>query len=271
MDSFPDPKLVGPGAFYVRGEDHLRLVTRNGAAGVTLTIEGRFLSVDGEVQPFVFTQTPTTDRVASVFDTGLGHGWILNVIARVTAGTPGVGQTFVQLRVIRGLGQATINLGTLAQGYVTETDDLAWPGAPIRVSVDGPGALREVAGANPAAGAEASISQTARTRWRPLAYTVTLVTDATAANREVQLQIALPSIAALVLPSGATQVASQTRAYTFIVNGVRGAGATSLNVIGAMPLMTTPGSTIFETVTTNLQAGDNFGAPAIFVEEWVED
>lgn len=269
------PTILRPGAaaapFYVTGEDNLRTVVRTSLA-VTVTIEGRFLDTCGVVTPFVHDfAIGTVDRSAVTNDRRLGEGWILSLSARVTTGTPQIGRTFVQLRAVRGDSGAAINIGTLTQGYVTESDDLAWPGSPIRSSIEGPGWLRTIIGANPGAGTEFTITQDARTRWRPLGLNVTLTTDATVANREMSLVITNGGGPVLTIPAGVAHVASQSRNYTWFVGAVRGAGAVSLDVIAPLPVINTTATSTYQSSTTNIQAADDYTAPRLLVEEWIED
>jgi hypothetical protein len=264
------PTLIGPGSFYVTGEDNLRVVIRNSLASAVVTVEGRFLSVAGEVTPFVQTIAPASDRTAGTTDFRLGDGWILNVSARVTSGDPQVGQVYVRLLVIRGLGAAPINIGTLAQGYATNADDLAWPGAPIRSSVEGPGWIRTLTVADPAAGADFAATVPTGARWRPLAVHWQIVSSATAANRETALRLTDGTNEIAIVPCGVTQTASTTRRYSFFHTAPRGAGSVQLHVIAPMPRLDLVAGNTIESVTAAIDATDQISAIVIHLEEWIE-
>lgn len=133
---------------------------------------------------------------------------------------------------------------------------------------DGPGTIRSITGTDPAAGAEISETVPADARWRLMGVGLTLVTDATAANREVRLVIDDGTTIIAEIPAGVTQVASETRRYSFGAGFPRGAGAQSLNVIAPLPPVVLGAGYRVRTLTTNLQAGDNYGAPQLLVEEW---
>lgn len=268
---FATPTLIGPGAFYVTGEDNLRVVIRNSLSAAVVTIEGRFLSLAGDVTPFVQTIAPAADRSAVTTDFRLGDGWILNVSARVTSGDPQVGQVYVRLLVIRGLGPAPINIGTLAQGYATNTDDLAWPGAPIRSSVEGPGWIREVAIAPAPDEAEFTVTQPASTRWRVISLRTSFTTLAQVANRETTLLVTGPSGILGRFPTGVTQTASQVRTITWFQGGARGAGSVALHIIATIPYLVTLAGTVFSSETANITTDDAYaGGGTLLVEEWIE-
>lgn len=270
------PTILRAGAasapFYVTGEDNLRLIVRTSLA-VTITIEGRMLDAcTGVAVPFVQdVPIATVDRSAVTNNFRLGEGWLLDVSIRVTSGTPQIGRTFAQLRIVRGDSAAAINIGTLIQGYVTESDDLAWPGSIIRSSIEGPGWLRTIVSANPPSGSEFSITQDARTRWRPLELSVLLVASAIVANREMNLVITNSGGPTLTIPSGVAHVASQSRTYGWYVGAVRGAGAVSLDVSAPMPQTFSAAAATYTSSTTNIDPGDDYNVARLLVEEWIED
>lgn len=260
----------GPAPFLVTGEDRLRVTGRNGATGVTIAISGRFLTIDGELQPLSYDLVPPTDFSAGTVEFALGDGWILNLVARVTAGTPQDGETYALVEVIRGSGAAGIVLGTLLGGFVTDACDLAWPGSLIGSSAAGPGALRPIAGADPAAGAEWTITIPTGTRYRLRSVSAVLVTDATAANREVSIVVTAGAVVVASVASGVNHVASQTRRYNAFPAAVRGAAAQVLDLLVPLPYVELRGGDTITSVTTNLQAGDNWGAPQAYGERLLD-
>lgn len=259
-----------PHPFLVTGEDRLRFTVRNGAAGVTVTLSGRFLTIDGEVRPLLYAVTPTTDFVATAIDFSLGDGWILNLTARASAGTPQAGDTFVLVDVIRGSGAAAVILGTLIGSFVTDVDPAAWPGSAVVSMGGGQGGLDAIAGADPAAGVEWSITVPAGARWRVRSVTATLVTDATVANREPSIVFTADGAVVASVPSGVAHVASQTRRYSWFPQSVRGAGAASLDVIVPIPALELRAGDTITSVTTALVAGDNWGAPIVYVDRLLD-
>lgn len=265
------PQLVGPGAFYMTGEDQLVLATYNSLAGVVVTFVGRFLTLDGRVVPFEHRQTPNTDRTIRTSLLPLGEGWLLNVAAHVSTGAPVVGQTFARVTVIRGGLGATQELATLLAGYITAGSRRAWPGSPIASPLDGPGCVRNVLGNDPAVNFEVSVTVPTGARWRLMNFYVELTTDANVANRTPIFAFAASGNGNFmtVAPTD-PQVASTTVAYMLGAFGAsRSPSIGGSREISIPPIVLPAGATI-DTVTVNMQAGDNYAAPRLLVEEWID-
>jgi hypothetical protein len=128
--------------------------------------------------------------------------------------------------------------------------------------------LSVVTGTDPAANTEVSETVPANGRWRVLAMRVSLVTDATVANREVSLQFDDGTTAFFAAAANANQAASLTRQYSVGTAGERGAAATATDILIPAPsdVVLLAGHRV-RTSTTNRQAGDNFGAPTLLVQE----
>src|SRR5204863_2582589 len=92
---------------------------------------------------------PNTDRSVKTSDHPLGVGQLLNLTVFASAGAPLIGQTYVKVQLIRGVGAAAIVLGTLLGGYVTAVHALGFPGSPIENSLTATPAIRYITGTNP--------------------------------------------------------------------------------------------------------------------------
>jgi hypothetical protein len=261
------PALVDSDAIYCSGEDHLRLTTFNGTAGVILALEARFMRCDGVVVPLVETHTPNTDRTSKTSLVTLAEGFLGNVQLRATSGSPVAGKCFAIVELVRGRTQAIQPLATLLQGYVSDVQRLAWPGSPLRSSVDTPGVSTIITGTDPAAGAECSDTVPAGARWEVLSWIATLVTSAVAGNRTVTLIIDDGASTLWTCDASAAQAASLTRNYNAYATGVAPdlTGAT-FRLPGPFPLDLPAGARI-RTSTAGLDPGDNWGAPKIVVRE----
>jgi hypothetical protein len=274
----PDSPLWAPGvdvdtpsAFYCTGEEFLRVSSFGSLASVELAVRTRFLGRDGALSPSGDRHVPTSTRTLATTDHPLGQGWLLGCAIFATVGTPRVGQVFVVVDLIRGSGAGAVIVQTLAQGYVTDTSRLSWPASPIRRSIDGPGVLRSITGTDPAANTEVSETVPTNARWRLRGFAVQLVTDANVATRRVVLQ--LDDGATLLWAATATdsQVASLTRQYGFPnVGSYVVAQVSTIGIPGpeGLPLQ---GGFRVRTATVNIQVTDNYGAPQLLVEEWIED
>lgn len=116
-------------------------------------------------------------------------------------------------------------------------------------------------GTDPAAGAEASVTVPAGDNWTLTSALISLVTDATVANRRVHLIIDDGTTTVLNLVGSVDQAASLTVVYSWTAGGNDSAAVRDgvLN-LGQLPtdLRLLPGWRI-RTLTTGLQAGDNYG------------
>jgi hypothetical protein len=166
--------LPTPNQFYLTGEDRLRIVAANSLVGVSLKIQVRTANVQGETVAQSFDHTPNSDRSVTTEDYAIGNGSILNLTVFVRTGAPKTGHTFVIMQLVRGVGAAAIVLGTLAQGYVTAQQAVAWPGSPLVNSIEGPGLVRYLPGTTPAVNVEIVETVPTGARWALLSFIATL-------------------------------------------------------------------------------------------------
>lgn len=263
--------MLSSSSWFFDGADRLRLTTFGSVASVTLAIEGRMLDLEGHPRPFARPHTPASDRTAATELLDVGAGFLLNVAIRATAGTPRRGQVYAILEVVRGLGATVQPVGVLWQGYVTDTTPAGWPGVVSSGPTEGPGVIRSVTGSNPAAAAEIVETVPANARWRLLSFRAELVADANAANRTVTLSIDDGTTTLLSVTASAAQTAGLTRQYQAWANG----GAPRLDgtvfYLPIAPCLELMGGFRLQTTTANIQVGDNWAAPQLLVEEWIED
>lgn len=259
-----------PSPFYMTGEDGLQLSGWNITAGVRLTVSGRFLTLEGRIQSFSHDVALTTDRVIASVVRSLGEGWLLNFTVTSGGTSSPFGQTFARVQVVRGLAASGAVLGTLCAGPVTSAQPIAFPGGRVRSMVEGPGSLRSITGTNPAAGAEITETVPTGARWKIRAFNAILVTDATVANRFPSILIDDTAADLYASDPAVAQTASQSMQY-FAAHGVTRLAATFIRPMWAFPVdMTLLAGWRVRTVTQSLQAGDNWGAPQMLVEEWLD-
>ena len=265
------PSLFGAPALYLTGEESLRVTSFGSVAGVELAVRSRYLDVEGQLIPSSDRHVPHSDRSVASTIHPLGRGWLVGVQVYATVGPPRIGQVFVVVELVRGDGAAATPLQPLFSGYVTATQRLGWPGSPLHSSTEGRGVLRSITGTNPAAGVEVSETVPTDARWHVLAFAVTLVTSAAAANRELSLTFDDGATVFARVPSGYTHIASLTRLYSAYIGAVRNAAAQDTTQTFPLPDLHLQGGYRIATATTNKQAGDDYGAPQLLVEEWIED
>lgn len=260
---------AAPAAFWVTTSDLLRVRSIASGSG-TVVVSGAHLSPDGIVTPFRFAFFPQTDRTLTPGQIPLTDGWLLNVTVRLSSGALITGQSFALVELVRGGGSDAFVIATLVSGYVTAVQPLAWPAGRVLNSLEGRGSLRSITGTNPAAGAEVAETVPTGARWRLISCVATLVTDATVSNR--QASILIDDGANVLVRSGnnVSQSASQTRLYIAAAFGAWGDMGSVPMGLSLPPDMWLLAGYRIATATVNLQAGDNWGAPQLLVEEFLE-
>lgn len=265
------PALAGPG-WYLNADDNLRIIVYNALAGVKVTVSGRRLDRVGNlVDVFAWEITPTSDRVASTIIRRLGEGWLLSLHAYASTGAPLIGQTFVTIGIVRGYSGQVDELGTLAAGYVTSKQRIAWPGGPIANSVDGAGAIRKITGANPAAGAEISETVPTGARWQLLQFKLLLTTSGVAGNRQPTLTIDDGTNFYFTSGMHTVTAASVARTmYWMYGMGVFAAATANgfIQGLGNGPML--PAGHRITTSTAAIDVGDQYSAIHYVVREWLE-
>jgi len=250
--------------------DRLAVTAWSSLASVTLSVQGTYINDAGEHLPFSFALAPTSDRAATVGSHLLGAGVLQNVVVYASAGSPVRGQVYVRVTKRYGSQSTGLDTAVIVQGYVADGEYLYAPGKVSEGSTIGPGVIRSITGTDPDAGAEISETVPTGALWRLLAFWAALVTDATVSNRQPELSFTDGTTEFFRKPSRDTQAASLTYNYSFVVLGIDHP-IEILTQIAAIPhTMLLPAGYTIDTITTNLQAGDNWGAPQLLVEEWLQ-
>jgi hypothetical protein len=263
-------RLAGLQGLYLTGEDNLRLTTFGALAGAEVAIEGRRITPDCRIVPFADRHVPNSDYTARTSLHALGEGLLTNVQLRATVGAAIAGHVFGVLEVVRGLTGGVQPLATLLQGDITVNGRLAWPGSPIASPIDGPGRLRSIVGTDPAANVEISEAVPAGRRWSLTSFFATLVADANVANRTVTLIVDDGANTIWQQDASAVQTAGQTRSYeAFNFGAAADLVGSTFRLPAPFPISLPAGFRI-RTSTANRQVGDNWSAPTLLVEEWIE-
>lgn len=133
----------------------------------------------------------------------------------------------------------------------------------------GTGEPTVLVGTDPAVNTEISQTVPAGFVWRLVAIRFSLQTDANVANRSVSLNIddGTANIP-IALPASAVQAASLGVFYQGVANGVT-AAVVGIQQIGLPPggVLMLPGWRV-RTVTSLIQAGDNYSAPVLYFEQY---
>lgn len=131
------------------------------------------------------------------------------------------------------------------------------------------GLIRSITGTDPAANVEISETVPDRRRWRLLGIVFTLVTSVDVIDRTVVLIIDDGTNTLVSIPSTTTQAASETKVYQY----AQRPGAqvdVGDNFYIPIPYLTLKGGYRIRTATAGRQAADNFGAPQLLIEEWID-
>jgi hypothetical protein len=257
---------------YMRVDDNLRLTSYNALASVVLQFRYRFLDIEGgNVVAGQETQTPNTDRTAktSIFPTP--EGWLLGGEVFASGAAPLLGQTYVVVEVVRGLASSATPLQVIAAGYLSAKQPLQFPALGPGASLDGAGALRSITGATPAAGAEIAESVPTGARWELLAFQTQFVTSAAVANRIPQLVIDDGANVVYRVGQAANQAASLTFRRSWFPGGPSAVADNANNVALGLPIGLRLGAGYrLRTITTAIDAGDQYSAIQYVVREWLE-
>lgn len=262
--------LSGTSAFYMSGEDALQISGWNITSSARLRASVRFLGLDGRVQSAEHDLPLTTDRVITSLLRQLGEGWLLGLTIRVVGATSPYGATYARAQIVRGLDASAIVLGTLCAGCVTSAQPIAFPNGRVLPTLGGRGNLRSITGTDPAANTEISETVPTGAYWVLHGIYAVLTTDATVANRIPVLIV--DDGTNIILRAGplAVQAASNSTPYSGGGFGFQGTlNAVNAWSLPAVPLRLGPGYRV-RTATTAIQAGDNYAAPQLLVEEYFE-
>ena len=260
--------LYRPQGFYFTGQEFLRLSAFNAAAGVVLRLGGRFLNDrTGQVEDLHATLTPATDRTVSTVEFQPGRGWLQSLTILASSGTPLEGQVYARVDVLFGSGTIALPLATLTEGFPTASLPIAWPSfGPGRAPMLS-GALRVIAGTNIGAGADWRETVPTGARWKLRAAFATLATDATVANRQPQLSVDDGAAIYQTFPSALNLTASSSWIISYVPLGSVVTPSTTRLAVNIPPDLVMPAGHRVGGLTVSLQAGDDWGAPTLLVEE----
>lgn len=259
-------------SFYVSGEDALESNAFNTAAGVTIAIVGRMLLLTGEIVPFAYSHTPNTAGTRDQKRFQLSEGWILNASVAPSAGTPTGSTCVVVVRVVRGVTSNAQQLGVLCQGPITASQELSWPvtiaAGNGSQSIAMPGTVRSITGTNPAPGVEISETVSAGKVWRLISFTCAIVTSATVANRRTRFTVDDGATIVYQVDTNKDVTASGADAFYFATGLYLDANNGNDRIAGVPVGLLLGAGFRMRTVTSGLQAADDYAAPQYLVEEW---
>ena len=263
--------MAGCPCKYVRNNDFLRLDARSSVASVVLQFTGLLLTTWGDYVPLQFELRPTSDRASTTAIFKLTEGFLYHLQCRVSSGTVRRGQCFVKVGLQQGDNDLAMLHTTILSDYVDLAYEVAYPGSPIRSSLEGPGFKRVFTGTNPAAGAEISETVPTNATWTLWSILFAFAVANSGAAREISLNISDGTDIFFSLTHSAAATINATTTYLW-GKGVNGVGAVE-NLRASTPIgeYRLPQGYVITTVTPLIVAGDDYGAPLLQVEEWIEE
>ena len=278
--SFPKPSTRPPkfnfsfdnvpldSALYVVEGATISFVVQSILVGDTVTCSYRIITADGEVKGFVGRLTTTGAYTQDFLTQTLPECYLLNASLSSFSATSR-GQTWASVRVSGGYATNNNEVWNVTQGYVRTSVPLSFPPSQREDPTDGNGYLRRVVGTAPAGGAECLELTTGLSSNVLTGFFVVLTTDATVANRNVSLMFGGLGSSVYRFRAPTNQTASQVITYRFEPYAGR-SGLIGTDMFVGLPhgLRVDPASQI-QTLTSGLQAGDQFSVPQYLLDTLV--
>ena len=171
--------IQSPFQFLFDDDTFLRVISACSVTGVVISINGRRLDANGQLQVITETHTPLTNRSFKVTDIVVGKGALLNLHVFASAGAPRISQCYVKVLVMRNQGGQAITLGVLLGGCLSVLASLGFPGSAVVSPLDYEPVARTIVGTAP--GASANIGETVPTgaRWELVNFTAAVTVTGT--------------------------------------------------------------------------------------------
>lgn len=260
-----------PSSLYIDRDDLLFIQTLSALSAIRIDIRARMLTPKGRMVTLAYEHDTTSSPVGTAFARfNLQEGFLLGVIAAARFDTILRGELFLSLSIIRGGAGIAAATHQLSNGYLEVSKAVSWPPGALESSVSGRGIMRAITGNDPAAGAEIAQGVEENSLWRLSSLRFGFTTSAVAANRRVRFVLSRGGNVVAVIPSQHVQTASTAIAYTIAPFGFD-SPLRDGEVLIALPndIFLGEDDTI-ATSTISLQAGDDYGAPIISVEQWLQ-
>jgi hypothetical protein len=299
--TFAFQNISPPAGLYVQRDDVLVVAAASQLATEKVTVTVRIL-LPFAVKPSQPDQTgrdPASEApavgpgyvqtISATFSTGpalggsvnsivLAEGYLLSVTAQAVTENR-TGQTFVRVYLNRG-AVSLVNPNAFAllfADYVTRIRLAGWPSGRVVGAADGPGFIQAYTPANPALGADFTITTNGPGRVRIASLTALLTTSAVAGNRVPSFTVTdnAPGTLVYAVQDTAAILASTKVRYSVVPGGtnVRGAGAIATEQDITMPLpspILTWSTFGVSSVTQGILGGDQWSAITMITEEWLD-
>lgn len=213
---------------------------------------------------FSFNQSPTNDGILNTDTFSIPDIPIFLAVVN-TSGDYNQGDCFCTVTLLLN----GTPLYVICSGFIYQQRPLSFPTQQAGDTMPARARIKQVSSANPAAGQEISIAVPANRMWRLIGMRFQLVCAAAAASRRVHIVVDLDDGGTEFNAfSDVDQIISETKNYTAAQFGDLPDRTDDDDILIpiAHELYIPDGGTIY-TKTTNLNAGDNFSAADLLVEE----
>ncbi len=213
---------------------------------------------DGEQAPFEVSHTPNSDRTSATSAVGgrvTRDGRVVSAVMEPAALKRG--QCFARTRV---LNASQNQVDELNAGYVTGSKSVRL--GEYEDSVSGHGLIRTITGTNPDAGVEISETVPTNARWRLLSFDTINAVGAAGIN------------ASLTITDGTSQkwrsAIIATGTGTELIVWAQGVTLNETALFSTVPLLDGHISEGFVIATAGITGDDDYAAPQLLVEDWIE-
>ncbi len=243
--------------FHLVQRDLLVLRTRGSVARV-ITCLVTVLFRDGSLRDFPLQHNSSTGRTVNTSQTGAMplDGIVVGVNIQNAAGLKR-GAVLAEAFIA---GPAGFARQFLCRAYVYDGRFVGL--GEFEDPLSGRGLIRSITGTNPAAGVEISETVPTNARWRPLSVDTINAIGAASIN------------ASLTITDGTTQkwrsALIATGTGTELIVWAQGVTLNEADLFSTVPLLAGDIAEAFELVTAGISADDDYAAPQLLVEEWIE-
>jgi hypothetical protein len=252
---------------YITPDDSILVELYNRTTVFTVNVNARILLPDGRI---VMNTWPcqTTGVGAAGYPIRLPEGFLLSLNVMPTVLPANYGSCFAVVYLCGGGTIANQSMQILASGFISEYRPISWPPGPQERSTEGRGWLHSQLVSVPAAGADFSITVPSNLIWRVSSVIATLVTSATVATRITHLVIddGTNVVSDSVMRNGVT--ASSTQLMTWGSSFQQAAPSDNSQPGYLEDGLVVPAGFRIRSLTTALQAADQYSAIYLLVEEW---
>lgn len=261
-----------PSGLYVFRDDKLFVRSQSRFVSQQLILRARLLTPAGNIATLEYKhETNIASREPTLTTHNISEGFLIGLALVPETATFARGDAYATVGITRGGDEPGSITQVLASDYIEALSGPTFPTGPVLSTVSGRGALNDELQTDPAAGDEFSITIPNRARQRLVSAFFTLVTDGTAADRRFTLELATVGGVMVQTLATASQPASTTRSYSLAHWGESPGLIASTEMINWPDHAFMSGGNFLRTNTANLQAGDNYVAPLLFIEEWLEE